>query len=281
MRVMVLVKATQSSEAGTLPSIELMEAMGKFNQQLIDAGVMKAGDGLKPTSHGLRIRFKGEERLISDGPFAETNELVAGYWIWEVASMEEAVEWAKRCPNPMPQESDLELRPLYEMSDFAELDPEGSMAAEEAELQKTLELQNSSLRTYVFFAGRCDEALEFYKRAAGATVEMLMRFSESPTPIPPDQLQAGFENKVMHASVRIGKTQLMCSDGCDDKTGFDGFRLVLSFPSETTCRTCFDALANGGTIDMPLMPTFWSPLYGMLTDKFGVPWMIMTEGAPA
>jgi hypothetical protein len=118
MRVMVLVKATEDSEAGILPTAELLEAMGKFNQELIKAGIMKTGDGLKPSSKGKRIAFDGPTRTVLEGPFPATRELVAGFWLWEVKDMEEAVAWAKRCPNPMPGPSELELRPLYEEADF-------------------------------------------------------------------------------------------------------------------------------------------------------------------
>jgi hypothetical protein len=118
MRVMVLVKATADSEAGTMPTVERLEAMGRFNQELIDAGVMLSGDGLKPSSAGKRVRFDGAERTVQDGPFAATGELVAGYWLWEVEDMAEALDWAKRCPNPMPGPSEIEIRPLYEEADF-------------------------------------------------------------------------------------------------------------------------------------------------------------------
>ncbi len=120
MRVMVLVKATKDSEAGTMPSTELLEAMGKFNEELVAAGIMRAGDGLKPSSHGKRIAFDGPNRTVIDGPFAATNEVVAGYWIWQVKDMDEAVAWAKRCPNPMPGESEIEIRRVFEAEDFGE-----------------------------------------------------------------------------------------------------------------------------------------------------------------
>lgn len=120
MRVMVIVKATKDSEAGTLPSKELFEAMGKYNEELVNAGIMLAGDGLKPSSAGKRVRFSGTKRSVVDGPFTETKELIAGYWIWQVRSMEEAVEWLKRCPNPMPGESEIEIRPFFEAADFGE-----------------------------------------------------------------------------------------------------------------------------------------------------------------
>ena len=118
MRVIAMVKATEESEAGVMPSEELLTEMGKFNEELVKAGVMLAGDGLHPSSKGVRVRFAGTDRKVVDGPFAETKELVAGYWIWEVKSMDEAIEWAKRCPNPMNEDSDLEIRPLFEAEDF-------------------------------------------------------------------------------------------------------------------------------------------------------------------
>jgi PhnB protein len=133
----------------------------------------------------------------------------------------------------------------------------------------------STIRPYLFFGGRCEEAMAFYTQALGAQVEMKMLFSESPVQVPPGMLQEGFEDKVMHASFRIGDMSVMASDGCDDKSKFDGFRLALSFKSEDEVRRAFDALADGGRVDMPLAQTFWSPLYGMVTDRFGVGWMVM------
>jgi len=126
MRFMVLVKATQDSEAGTLPDEKLLADMGKFNEELVKAGVMLAGEGLHPSSKGARVRFSGDKRTVIDGPFAETKELVAGYWLWQVKSKEEAIEWVKRSPNPFPgKESEIEIRQLYEAEDFgAEFTPE-------------------------------------------------------------------------------------------------------------------------------------------------------------
>ena len=119
MRVMVLVKATAESESGDLPTTDLLEAMGRFNEELIAAGILKAADGLRPSSDGKRVAFDGANRTVVDGPFAATGELVAGFWLWEVRDMNEAVAWVKRCPNPMPGPSEIEIRPLYEMSDFS------------------------------------------------------------------------------------------------------------------------------------------------------------------
>ena len=125
MRVLVIVKATEDSEAGIMPSEQLLADMGKFNEELIKAGVMLAGEGLHPSSRGKRVAFSGSKRAVIDGPFSETKELVAGFWIWQVSSLEEAVEWVKRCPNPHPGESTIEIRPLFEMEDFGDaLTPE-------------------------------------------------------------------------------------------------------------------------------------------------------------
>ena len=121
MRVIVLVKATADSEAGMMPSGELIEAMGNFNQELVDAGIMRGGEGIKPSSEGKRVAFDGEERTVIDGPFPAVSELVAGFWLWEVKDMDEAVDWVKRCPNPMPGSSEMEIRPLFETADFSEI----------------------------------------------------------------------------------------------------------------------------------------------------------------
>ena len=119
MRFIVMVKATKNSEAGMLPTPELLAAMGKYNEELTKAGIMQAGEGLKPSSSGARVTFSGTKRTVTDGPFTETKELVAGFWLWKCQSLEEAIEWVKRCPNPMPgEDSDIEIRPLYEMEDF-------------------------------------------------------------------------------------------------------------------------------------------------------------------
>jgi hypothetical protein len=120
MRVMVLIKADQDSEAGVMPSEQLLTEMGAYNEELVKAGVMLAGDGLKPSSAGARVRFSGSQRTVIDGPFVETKELIAGYWIWQVASLDEAIAWVKRCPNPMGGESEIEIRPLFEAEDFGE-----------------------------------------------------------------------------------------------------------------------------------------------------------------
>jgi hypothetical protein len=120
MRFLVIVKASEASEAGEMPSTELLTAMGKYNEELVDAGIMKAGEGLHPSSKGKRVRFSGKDRTVIDGPFAETKELIAGFWIWELPSMADAVDWLKRCPNPHDEMTEVEIRPIFEMEDFGE-----------------------------------------------------------------------------------------------------------------------------------------------------------------
>ena len=137
---------------------------------------------------------------------------------------------------------------------------------------------NTPISPYLFFSGRCEEALDFYTKGLGAKVEMKLRFNESPDAPPPGMLQAGFESKIMHSSFLIGEQRIMASDGCDDKSKFDGFRLALSVATEAEAHKVFNALADGGTVDMPLGKTFWSPCYGMVTDRFQLGWMVMVPG---
>jgi hypothetical protein len=136
MRFLVMVKATKESEAGALPDPKLLEAMGKYNEELVKAGIMLAAEGLHPSSKGARVRFSGEKRSVIDGPFAETKELVAGFWLWQVRSLEEAIEWVKRCPNPMPGESDIEIRQVFEMEDFG-----SAMSDEERQREQRIRAQ--------------------------------------------------------------------------------------------------------------------------------------------
>jgi PhnB protein len=140
-------------------------------------------------------------------------------------------------------------------------------------------MSSSSIQPYLFFGGRCEEAIAFYREALGAEVEMMMKFSDSPEPPPPGALRPGYEHKVMHSSFRIGDTVLMGSDGCGEETSFSGFSLSLSVRTEAEAERAFAALSNGGQVTMPLAKTFWSPRFGMVTDRFGVAWMVnvMTE----
>ena len=286
MQVAVFVKATPSSEAG-LRSDEatrtMFAEMGRFNEALVQAGIMKDGAGLQPSSKGVRVRFSGGDRLVIDGPFAETKELVAGYWLWEVPSMAEAIAWVKRCPNPMPEDSEIEIRPLYGCEDLADFMPAEAKAREGA-LDQRLALRKATVQPYLFFGGRCEEALDFYRQALHAEVGLVLRWSDCPEPPPAGMLPAGYARKIMHAEFTVGAMTLMASDGCggpqDQQPAHAGFRLALAVPSEALADTAFASLADGGRIDMPLAKTFFSPRYGMVTDRFGLGWMVMVPGQP-
>ncbi|MCP5521142.1 MAG: VOC family protein [Verrucomicrobiales bacterium] len=142
-------------------------------------------------------------------------------------------------------------------------------------------MSNTMIQPYLFFGGRCEAAIEFYRQALGATVEMLMRHKDSPDPHPPGLLAPGFEEKIMHATLRIGEAVVMMSDGCDQKPKFDGFRLSLTLADEAAANRAFAGLSDGGQVEMPLTRTFWSPCFGMVTDRFGVGWMItVTTASP-
>ncbi|MBI1388496.1 MAG: VOC family protein [bacterium] len=142
-------------------------------------------------------------------------------------------------------------------------------------------MTNIQVQTYLFFNGRCEEALEFYKNAAGAVVDFSMTFKDSPEPPPPGTLPPGFDNKIMHATFHIGETTLMASDGCEEESKSSGFSLSISVPDESGAHRVFDALSDGGAVKMPLTKTFWSPCFGMLTDRFGVDWMVSVPGPEA
>lgn len=139
-------------------------------------------------------------------------------------------------------------------------------------------MSQTTITPYIFLGGRCEEALTFYKKALGANIEMMMRHNESPEPPPPGMLPAGFEKKIMHASFVVGGARVMASDGCGEQVKADGFRLALSVATEAEARKAFEGLAVGGTVQMPLTKTFWSPCFGMLTDRFNVGWMVTVPG---
>ena len=285
MQVAVFVKATRSSEAGIKPDAAtkaMFEEMGRFNEALVQAGIMKDGAGLQPSAKGVRVRFHGTERMVVDGPFAETKELVAGYWLWEVPSMAEAIAWVKRCPNPMPEDSEIEIRPLYGCEDLAAFMTPESQAQEQA-LGDELAMRQATVQPYLFYGGRCQEALDFYQQALHAKIGLVLRWSECPEPPPAGMLPAGYEQKIMHAEFTVGTMTILASDGCgapqDQAQAASGFRLALTVSSPAVADRVFAALAaDGGRVDMPLAQTFFSPRYGMLTDRFGIGWMVMVPG---
>jgi PhnB protein len=285
MRFMVIVKANKDSESGVLPDTGTLAAMGKYNEELVKAGVMLAAEGLHPSSKGLRLRFAGKQRTVIDGPFAETKELIAGFWLWQVRSREEAVEWLKRAP--FDGGTEVELRPVFEADDFgAALTPELREQEEHLRAQaaggngvKPVNGTTSALaQPYLFFEGRCEEAIEYYRTTLGAEVKALLRYADNPEPPPPGRLPAGSEKKVMHAEFQVGSTTLMASDGmCSGKPGFQGFSISLEAPGDAEAKRLFDALADGGEVRMPLGPTFFATSFGIVADRFGLGWMVLVR----
>jgi uncharacterized glyoxalase superfamily protein PhnB len=280
---MVIVKASKESEAGVMPSTDLLAAMGKYNEELVRAGVMLAGDGLHPSSKGSRIRFSGKQRTVTDGPFAETKELIAGFWLWQVRSREEAIEWLKRAP--FDGGAEVELRPVFEAEDFG-----AALTPELREREQRLRAQAAEqpiragsgaampVQPYLDFDGRCEEALDYYRTALGAEVKMLLRFADGPPPSPEGcsaMLPPGSEKKVMHSEFCIGDTTLMASDCfCRGKPSFQGISIALNPPGDAEAKRLFDALADGGEVRQPLIETFFASSFGMVADRFGLAWMI-------
>jgi PhnB protein len=279
MRFMMIVKASKDSEAGIMPGEELIAAMTKYNEELVKAGVLLDLSGLQPSSKGARIKFSRGKTIVTDGPFAETKELIAGYWLIQVKSKEEAIEWARRIPAPHGggQEAEVELRQVFELDDF------GSCAAVDRarELEKGLAKTkpkgpaHAQIQPYLFFDGRCEEALDFYRRTLGAQVTGLMRFKDNPESCERGRIPPGAENKVLHASVTIGDTTVLASDGqCSGRPSFQGFSLSFTAHDAADAEQRFTALAEGGQVQLPLGKTFFAERFGMVADRFGVPWMI-------
>ncbi len=279
MRFMVLIKADKNSEAGVMPSEQLLADMGRFNEELVKAGVMLAGEGLQPSAKGARVRFRGKERIVTDGPFAETKELIAGFWIWQVKSKEEAIEWVKRCPNPMEGESEIEIRQVFEADDFGEeFTPE--LRAQEERLRAQIERQSGTAPAgkveavpashgatpYLVIKGAAD-AIAFYQRQLGA--ELIFRLDDP-------------SGAVMHAEMRIGPARFMLTEerpeygALSPKTiGGSASTAVVYVPKvdEVVER----AVKAGATVTMKVDDQFWGDRSGEIVDPFGHRWMVATH----
>jgi len=276
MRFMVLIKADKDSEAGVMPSEELLAEMGRFNEELVKAGVMLAGEGLHPSSKGARVRFKGKERTVVDGPFAETKELIAGFWIWQVKDKAEAIEWVKRCPNPMLGESEIELRQVFEAEDFgAEFTPElreqedrlrAQIADQQAKPAVAGVPPSTGATPYLVVKGAAD-AISWYQRIFGAQLAIKM---DAP------------DGSVMHSELTVGPARFMLTEerlehgSRSPKTlGGSATTQIVYVPDADAVYNA--ALAAGATAGMPMGDQFWGDRSGSLTDPFGHQWFISTH----
>lgn len=272
MRFLVIVKATADSEAGVMPSEQLLTEIVAYNQKLVDDGVLLAGEGLHPSSKGARVRLSKGEPTVVDGPFAETKELVAGYWVMKADSLEEVIERVKRVPNPDGQESEIEIRQIFEADDFGEeFTPE--VRAQEERQRSKISLQD--IDTYLNFDGTCKEAFEFYADVLGGEIEDMMPHRGTPAE---DMVADEWADKIMHASMKVAGRRLMASDAPPGRYERpQGFSVSLAISGADEAERIFAALAEGGSVTMPIEKTFWATRFGMLVDRFGTPWMINCE----
>ncbi|MBA1145639.1 VOC family protein [Ectothiorhodospiraceae bacterium WFHF3C12] len=272
MRFMIIRKADADTEAEIMPGEALLDAMGRYNDRLVNAGVMVDGAGLKPSSYGVRIKFSDGKPTVTDGPFTETKELIAGYTVIDVASQDEAVEWALQWPSlDGDGEAELELRRFFEMEEFTQGDALDRIANQFDRLQR----QPSGTCPYLFFPGTCREAMETYADCLGGHVEAMLTHAETPAA---GEASPEWQDKIIHACIRAGRWQLMASDA---PPGYyerpQGFSVQVAIDDPARAEQAFNRLAEGGEIRMPMSETFWAHRFGMLVDRFGTPWMINCE----
>lgn len=274
MRFIILRKADADTEAGVMPSEELLSAMADYNIALAEAGLMVSGEGLHPSAKGARITFRDGTPHVTEGPFPETHELLAGFTIITADSKEEAIEWVKRWPA-MDGEGNvqLELRQVFELADFAA----GDAIDKHANLGSQLAKQPSGMAPYLMFNGQCREAFEFYAECLGGHINALMTYGS--TPAAKDVPEALHEH-IVHACMSIGKLELMASDVPPEQYQKpQGFYVQIAIDDPANAERAFHALAAGGTVHMPFEQTFWAYRFGMLVDRFNVPWMINCDNA--
>jgi uncharacterized glyoxalase superfamily protein PhnB len=236
---------------------------------MANAGVLVTGEGLKPSDKGARIKFSQGNPIVSDGPFTETKELLAGYTIIETNTREEALEWVKRWPTlDADGEVELELRQLYELSDFTE----GEALQKHVDLCAKMQNRPSSMCCYLLFNGQCRQAFEFYADCLGGEIVMLLTGGESPMK---DEMPAEMHDKVMHVCLQVGKLMLMGSDCPPDMYEQpQGFHVQISIDDPEQAEQTFNRLAASGTVQMAFEKTFWAEKFGMVVDRFGTPWVI-------
>ncbi len=272
MKYMLIRKADADTEQGVMPSNDMLQTMAEYNERMANAGVFLDGQGLHPSRDGCSIEFHNGKPMVTDGPFAETKELIAGFSVLEVKSKEEAIEWAKQWPTlDADGNVRLELRRFYELEDFEE----GPGLQQHRELGERQQRMPDAIDTYLFFDGNCREALNFYADVLGGTVEDMLTYEEAPAD---SEVPDARQDSIMHGCVNLGGRRLMGTDSCpDDLQRPVGANVVLSYADPEQGERVFNQLAEGGVVGMAYQQTFWAYRFGMVTDRFGIPWMINCE----
>ncbi|SEO82812.1 YciI family protein [Aquisalimonas asiatica] len=272
MRYMLIRKADHHTEDGVMPSEALLKDMADYNERLLHAGVLEGGDGLRPSRDGYRIQFRDGEPTVTDGPFTESRELIAGYTILDVDSPREALDWAMRWPRSDGDGNvTLELRRFFAMEDF---DP-GPATDQHRALGDQLTRLPTAMNVHVVFPGNCREAMTFYADVTGGSVEAMLTFGETPAAA---DTPADWHDRIIHASVNLRGRRIMGADMAGDcYTKPQGARIHLEFADPARGEAVFNRLADGGSIVMPWEQTFWAHRFGMVDDRFGIGWMISCE----
>lgn len=263
MQYMLMRKADAATEAGELPSQAVLGAMADYNRRMLEAGVFVYGNGLRPTREGCRLQFRdGEPRVIA-GPFTPSEELLAGYSVLEVDSLEEAIEWAKQWPRE-DVDATLELRRYFSLEDF-EPGPGLDKHRDQARLPR-------ALNVHLGFPGNCREAMTFYAEVTGGRLEALLTYGETP---PAEETPPDWHDRIIHASLNLRGRRLMGADQAGEcYQAPRGMQVFLEYAEAEQAEAVFQRLAEGGRVTLPIAPTFWAARFGMLTDRFGVHWMI-------
>lgn len=269
MKFAILRKADESTEAGEPPSDELLSAMGLYNRELMDTGAFLDGQGLRPSRDGARVKFSGGVPAVTDGPFAETRELIAGFTIIEADSKKEALEWVRKWPSmDADGEVELEVRRVFELEDF---EP-GEGIEIHSDLTERKARQPQGVANYLHFNGDCRKAFEFYEDCLGGRIETMMTYGDSPMA---GQVPGEWNDRILHASLRVGKWQLMGSDVPEDYyEPPQGFSVQIVIDDPARAEEAFTRLSEGGSVCMAFEKTFWAYRFGKVADRFGVPWII-------
>lgn len=278
MKCMIIRKADGDTEAGQLPPDELLAAMGRYNERLVEAGVFRDGTGLKPSARGARVRFEDGKAVVTDGPFAETRELIAGFTMIETASFEEALDWVKQWPaeDCAGGTLELEVRQLQTLEDFEQ----GPGLDVHKALAERIARQPSGITPYLIFGdGKCREAFEFYAESLGGTIDQMLAWGDMPME---NSVAEARRSHLAHASLRIGALTLAGVDvGAEEAAASSGGHVILNYATPEQTRAAFAALSAGGTVRMEPAETFWSACFAVLIDRYGVSWMLNCEQAPA